>query len=199
MKKQFAIAGLLMSFFCSISAGADTAASKSDSCATGQDLAPIKQVGMYLDGYHTYKSEEKLAANSQNQIRTAHYCKQVNPDLFQCLIYESNGPNARCIGVEYVITDKLFKTLAADEQKLWHDHESEVDTGLLILPGLPADKQKEILGVLRSTHGKTWQTWSNLADQVPLGSPSLMWNVNPEKINATTKKSVAERTTNPSF
>jgi hypothetical protein len=169
------------------------------SCGTGQDLVPIKQVGMYLDGYHTYKKEEHLDGEKQKQIRTAHYCKQVNPDMYQCLIYDGNNPNAKVIGIEYVITDKLFKTLPAGEQKYWHAHDTEVDTGLLILPGLPEEKQKEILGVLHSTHGKTWQVWPNLSDAVPLGEPALMWNVDPSKISSTTKQSVAARKTDPTF
>lgn len=195
MKKQLVLASILM--MCSL-AGA-SAHEEKDSCTTGQDLAPIKQVGMYLDGYHTYKSEEKLSADKQQQIRTAHYCMQINPDLFQCLIYDGNTDKAKCIGVEYVITDKGFQTLSAEEQKNWHPHDAEVDTGLLILPGLPEAKQKEILAVLRSTHGKTWQVWPNLADQFPLGSPALMWSVDPNKISEATKKSAATRATSPSF
>jgi hypothetical protein len=34
---------------------------------------------------------------------------------------------------------------------------------------------------------------------VPLGEPVLMWNVSPEKISSTTKKSVAARTVDPTF
>lgn len=198
MKKQLALVGILMVSLCSVSSVRAEDTTK-DSCSTGQDLAPIKQVGMYLDGYHTYKNEENLSSENQKQIRTAHYCKQVNPDMFQCLIYDGNGANAKCIGVEYVITDTLFKTLTASEQKYWHNHDTEVDTGLLVLPGLPQEKQKEILGDLRTTHGKTWQVWPNLADRVPLGEPVLMWNVDPSKISSTTKRSVATRQTDPTF
>ncbi len=164
-----------------------------------QDLTPPNQVEMYLDGYHSYKKEASLPAKHQRQIRSAHYCKQVSPDLFQCLIYDGNGKGARVIGIEYVITDKLYKTLPAKEQKYWHAHDGEVDSGLLTMPGLPAEKQKEILTSLRSTHGKTWQVWNNLEDTVPLGEPALMWNVDPSKISSATKRSIVERSTNPTF
>ena len=162
--------------------------------ASSQELMPVAQIGMYLDGYHVKKSESKNEADRQKQIRTAHYCKQVNADLFQCLLYHGNGKEARLIGVEYVITDKLFKSLSEKEQSLWHPHDSEVDSGLLTLPGLTKEKQKEILATLRSTHGKTWQVWPDLSEEVPLGEPVLMWNVEPGKINQATKKSVDERT-----
>lgn len=171
-------------------------------CSGGaQDLSttPPHQIGMYLDGYHSYRTEKDLGADTQRQIRTAHFCKQVNPDLYQCLIYDGNDKDARCIGVEYVITDKLYQSLPAEEKKYWHNHDGEVDSGLLILPGMPKESQKPILQVLRSTWGKTWQTWNNLDDKVPLGEPALMWNLDPNKISESTKKSVGVREINPTF
>jgi hypothetical protein len=198
MKKQFLLSGILLASLCSFAPSQADEANK-NSCATGQDLLPIKQIGMYLDGYHTYKKEVGLDTEKQKQIRTAHYCKQVNPDLFQCLIYDSNKPDAKIIGVEYVITDEAFKKLPADEQKYWHPHDGEVDSGLLSMPGLPKDKQKEILGVLHSTHGKTWQVWPDLSTSMPLGEPELMWNVDTNKISDATKKSVAARETDYAF
>jgi hypothetical protein len=36
------------------------------------------------------------------------------------LIFDSNEENARLIGVEYVVSERLFKTLPEDEKKLWH-------------------------------------------------------------------------------
>lgn len=29
-------------------------------------------------------------------------------------------------GIEYIISDRIFETLPAEEQKLWHSHEYEV-------------------------------------------------------------------------
>lgn len=198
MRKQHAVIGIIVSCLFSISSSR-AEESATNACTTGQKLVPINQVGMYLDGYHTYKHEAHLPGEKQQQIRTAHYCKQVNPDLFQCLLYDSNKPDAKVIGIEYVITDKLFKTLPASEQKLWHPHDSEVDTGLLVMPGMPADKEKETLTFLRTTHGKTWQVWPNLADKVPLGDPVLMWNVDPDKISSATKQSSIARKADPTF
>jgi len=44
----------------------------------------------------------------------------------QCLIYDSPEKGARLIGVEYMITPKLYDTLDQEEKKLWHSHEYEV-------------------------------------------------------------------------
>jgi hypothetical protein len=170
-------------------------------CPAIQDLSqtPPHQIGMYLDGYHTYRNEANLTGDQQRQIRSAHFCKQVSPDLYQCVIYSGNNKDARVIGIEYVITPKLYQTLSDTEKKLWHAHDGEVDTGLLILPGMEKDKQKEVLTALRGTYGKTWHTWTNLEGAVPLGEPALMWNVDPKKISTETKKSVAARAVDPTF
>jgi hypothetical protein len=36
------------------------------------------------------------------------------------LIFDSNEENARLIGVEYVVSERLFKGLPEEEKKLWH-------------------------------------------------------------------------------
>ena len=35
---------------------------------------------------------------------------------------------------EYMISPKLYETLDAEEQKLWHSHVFEVKSGMLIMP-----------------------------------------------------------------
>src|SRR3974390_2686825 len=79
------------------------AAPNMDCSKATQDLSqtPPQQIGMYLDGFHSYRREAGLSSEKQKQIRTAHFCKQVNPDLYQCLIYDGNTKDARVIGVEY--------------------------------------------------------------------------------------------------
>ena len=36
-------------------------------------------------------------------------------------------------GIEYVIAEKLFENLPADEKKYWHSHKHEVESGMLKL------------------------------------------------------------------
>lgn len=45
----------------------------------------------------------------------------------QCIIYDSNKSDAKLIGIEYIISRKLFDTLPMEERKYWHSHEFEVD------------------------------------------------------------------------
>lgn len=55
-------------------------------------------------------------------------------DVRQCILYDSPNPGARLIGIEYMITPKLYETLEPEERKLWHSHVFEVKSGMLIMP-----------------------------------------------------------------
>lgn len=63
------------------------------------------------------------------------FAKRLWSDVRQCLIYDTPESNARLIGVEYMISGTLYKTLDADERKFWHSHVFKVKSGMLILPG----------------------------------------------------------------
>lgn len=103
-------------------------------------------------------------------------------DVRQCLIYDTPEPNARLIGVEYMITPELYKTLDAEERALWHSHVFEVKSGMLIMPGPAAlpnaawevaetKEMEQIIGL----YGKTYHFWQvDRGDQLPLGKPELM-------------------------
>ncbi|RIV21605.1 DUF1264 domain-containing protein [Fibrisoma montanum] len=134
-----------------------------------QDKSPIRKLNMYLDGFHFYNGH--LAG----QMEAHHYCAKLNEDLTQCVIYDGNGDSAKIMGVEYIISEKLFKTLPADEKKLWHSHRYEVKSGELIAPGLPDVAEHELMEQIVTTYGKTWHTWHTDQDiRLPLGSPALM-------------------------
>jgi len=77
------------------------------------------------------------AHDMNRQVEAHHYCTHYNQDVRQCLIYDSPEKNARLIGVEYIVSEKLFQGLPDEEKKLWHTHEYEVKGGILFLPGVP--------------------------------------------------------------
>ncbi len=66
-----------------------------------------------------------------------HYCMHYNQDMRQCAIFDSPEVDARLIGVEYIIFEKLFDTLSDEEKKLWHSHDYEVKGGILFMLGVP--------------------------------------------------------------
>ena len=100
----------------------------------------------------------------------------------QCILYDSPEPNARLIGIEYMISPKLYETLPEDERKLWHSHVFEVKSGMLIMPK-PAlapeavwevAENKEMEKVVQ-IYGKVYHLWqTDRGDALPLGEPQLM-------------------------
>ena len=199
MKKQLVMASLatLVSMV-PMAANAEMDMKHSDGAAPAQELVPPHSVEMYLDGFHNYKTESHLPPAKQSQIRVSHYCHHVSPDLIQCLIYNGNGKDAKVIGIEYVIPEKVYATLPAKEKQYWHAHTGEVESGMLALPGMATQAEKDTLAFVKTTYGKTWHVWRP-EDKLPLGEPALMWPVDPDKMNEATKQSLAQRKLNPAF
>ncbi|HAA27679.1 MAG TPA: DUF1264 domain-containing protein [Cyanobacteria bacterium UBA8553] len=135
-----------------------------------QTQAPIDAINVYVDGLHFHNGD------MNRQVEAHHYCSVINEEFIQCTIYDSNGKNARLMGIEYIISEKSFQTLPQEEKKLWHSHVHEVKSGQLIAPGIPEVAEHELMKKLISTYGKTWHTWNveqpNMS--LPLGSPALM-------------------------
>ena len=103
--------------------------------------------------------------------------KESDWGVHQCVIFDKSGPGARILGVEYIITDELYKALPAGEKKYYHPHSYEITSGLLIAPGLGAEDEKKLMAGVLTTWGKTWHTWPDPMTAVPMGEPLLMWAV----------------------
>lgn len=134
-----------------------------------QGEGPINAIHAHVCGFHFYADDMK------RQVRAHHYCSHKNEEVLQCVIYDSHDKNARLIGIEYIISEALFKTLPAEEKKLWHSHKFEVMSGQLIAPGIPNIAENELMQKLVTTYGKTWHTWQiDRGDKLPYGLPKLM-------------------------
>jgi hypothetical protein len=134
-----------------------------------QQKGPLKKINAYLDGFHFYNG------NQHAQMEAHHYVSQLNEDVHQAIIYDGNGEDAKLMGVEYIISEKLFKTLDNEEKKLWHSHHYEVKSGELIAPGIPDIAEHQLMEKLVSTYGKTIHTWhTDQKRNLPLGSPMIM-------------------------
>lgn len=143
-----------------------------------QRATPLRGFDAYVVGFHPAKDDPAM------QMEAHHFCRQVNDDLIQCVLFDGNR-DANLIGVEYIISERLHATLPEEEQAYWHPHNYEILSGTLIAPGLPAVAEKALMRVLLNSYGKTWHTWHTgrhdrpgEADQVPLGDPTLMWSFN---------------------
>jgi hypothetical protein len=85
-----------------------------------QAQPPIGAINAYLDGFHFYNGR------MQSQMEAHHYCAILNEDVIQCVIYDGNVKDAKLMGVEYIVSEKLFAGLPAAEKPLWHSHVHEV-------------------------------------------------------------------------
>ena len=133
------------------------------------EMNPVRSIHAHLCGFHFYSGDPTRA------LRAEHYCSHLNPEVFQCVLYDSDRPDARLIGVEYIISEAQFNALPAAEKKLWHSHRYEVMSGQLVAPGVTAPEEHALMQDLVNTYGKTWQLWqSDRGDELPLGLPQLM-------------------------
>jgi hypothetical protein len=143
----------------------------------GSVKAPIEEVmhcPLAFAGVHLMKD---LPEHSQVAY---HYCKPVSPEVNQCVLYDGTGPDAKLIGIEYLVSDALYQKMPADEKVYWHDHKYEVDAGLLKSLTQSGEDEKKTLGAVRTLWGKVFHTWSS-GKTYPTGPPRLFWSVTGEE------------------
>ena len=141
-----------------------------------QNFDPPKQLCAHLNAFHAY------ANNPSQYVETNHYCAHVNEDVRQCILYDGPGPNARLIGVEYMVKPHIYEKLDVEERKLWHSHVFEVKSGMLVLPtptGMPNAAwevaETEEMKAVVELYGKVYHFWQvDKGHELPLGEPQLM-------------------------
>jgi hypothetical protein len=133
-----------------------------------QPKYPLDAMSTFLNGFHFY------ADDMGRQVEACHFCIHLRHDLHQCVIFDANKPDARLIGIEYIIPAERFRALPEDEKRLWHSHHYEVKSGELIAPGIPELAEHAYFKDLVSTYGKTFHTWQVDRDDFPYGIPQLM-------------------------
>lgn len=142
-----------------------------------QASTPLKPFDIHLVGFHPMKE------NPEKQMEAHHYCHQMNEDFAQCTLFDSSGVNARLNGIEYIISEKLFDLLPAEERSSWHPHNAEILSGQLVAPGIPAPAEKALMRQKMNSYGKTWHVWNTghegiAPDQLPIGPAMLAWSFN---------------------
>ncbi|CDO96901.1 unnamed protein product [Coffea canephora] len=141
-----------------------------------QSLKPIKQMSQHACTFALYSHD------MNRQIETHHYVTRINQDFLQCAVYDSDDSRGCLIGVEYIISDRLFENLDPEEQKLWHSHAYEIKSGLWVSPRVPELVVRPELENLAKAYGKFWCTWqTDRGDKLPLGPPALM--MSPQPVN----------------
>jgi hypothetical protein len=143
-----------------------------------QNLGPIRALDHYLNGFHVMKDDPSL------HMEAHHYCRGMNEEFTQCVIFDGNTEESNLIGLEYIISERLFSLLSEDEKSRWHPHNYEILSGQLVLPGVPEAAEKAALEKKLNSYGKTWHVWDTghaghpAAHQLPVGQPLLAWSYN---------------------
>jgi len=99
-----------------------------------------------------------------------HYCKQIKPEIMQCMIFMSTDPNAELVEIEYFIDKKLARTNVTLEQwnKHFHDHTEEIASGRLRVLDVTPEKAEAITRAASKTDGIIFHLWPDGA-RVPNG------------------------------
>ena len=142
-----------------------------------QSESPLKPMHVYLSGFHAMKNDPA------HQMSAHHYCSQVNEDFAQCALFDGTTQKANLTGIEYIISERLFKQLPEQERQYWHPHNYEILSGQLVAPGLPGVAEKALMKGKMNSYGKTWHVWNTgdttkKGDPLPYGDPALAWSFN---------------------
>src|SRR5690606_21085663 len=81
--------------------------------------APPDAMNIYLVGFHPMKHDPV------HQMEAHHFCRQMNEDFAQCALFDGNTLDANLTGIEYIISERLFKSLSRSERQYWHPHNGE--------------------------------------------------------------------------
>lgn len=154
-----------------------------------QNMSPVSGFDYYLNGFHVMKDHPAL------HMEAHHYCRDLNDEFTQCVIFDGSTSDSNLVGIEYIISENLFVSLPEDEKRSWHPHNYEILSGQLVMPGIGAIAEKAALQKKLNSYGKTWHIWDTghfgrpAANTLPVGQPMLAWSYNrdgeaPEKMLA---------------
>lgn len=108
-----------------------------------------------------------------------HYCKPINADIIQCILFESTDENARMTEVEYMVSKKLARSVIPEWSHLqnWHDHKQEIETGrVAILNPTDPKEQKGLAEYVSDTDGIIFHLWPKGAP-IPDGSVMIAQSI----------------------
>ena len=145
----------------------------------GKGGGPLGEKHLHFCGIHMAKSDQK------KQFITQHYCaghpRGEAGAVFQCVLFDGTGADAKLVGVEYIISNEAYQKLSESEKPYWHAHTYEVLGGGLIAPGMDPAEEKKFMKAILTTWGKAWHTWPDTTKDIPVGEPLLIWSLMGDK------------------
>ena len=100
-----------------------------------------------------------------------HYCKPVSPEVFECLIYDTDAPNALMVQVEYFIAKSVSRPNVSLKRwnKYYHDHALEIASGRVKVLDRSDEEAKKIAEAAAQTDGIIFHLWWPHGAKAPNG------------------------------
>lgn len=110
---------------------------------TSLRISRLRVCLILLSFAETWISHDYQSYDRTRHVHAHHYCTHLSPDFHQCVIYDSDERDAKLIGIEYIVSEKVhlgfvvsqdlsqspvqvFETFPMEEKKFWHSHKYEV-------------------------------------------------------------------------
>jgi hypothetical protein len=133
-----------------------------------QSKSPIKAFKEHL------VSLSFISGDPKKQFILHHYINAFNDEFAQALLYDGDRADSKLVGIQYIISEKVFMTLPENEKSMWHSLHYMVKSGLLLAPSLPSLAEKPLMNRLSTSYGKTFMFWDTTRSTLPTGIPQLM-------------------------
>jgi mannose-6-phosphate isomerase-like protein (cupin superfamily) len=143
----------------------------------------------------TLHIDAKKHINDAPDFIVHHYCKTLDAQYIQCLLFDGDEPNAHVIGTETIISPEVYAQLPEEERASWHYHKDEIPLVDAKLPRLSDEEIAKVVAALENTYGRVVIFWKP-GDIAPLGVPSV---TNPQSHHAGALREVFIKATDFSF
>lgn len=116
--------------------------------------------------------DAKMHFPGKAEMIAHHYCKQVS-GMWECLLFDSDNPDARLVGTEVVVDTPTYTSFTQVEKGNWHYHKTEIPKVEATLPDLSAEEAAKVVAMLEETYGKIYLLWDPSLGNQPVGNPSV--------------------------
>jgi hypothetical protein len=136
------------------------------------ETTPVAVGQMPSEGFALHV-DAKLHFPGDPEFIAHHYCKPVRSGMIECLLFDSDAPDAHVVGIEVIVDKATYDGFDAEEQQFWHYHRAELPMVSATLPDLSEEEAAAIVESLQETYGKLYILWDPSLGNLPVGQPSI--------------------------
>jgi hypothetical protein len=140
-----------------------------------QNLDPVKSFNQHLASIYF------VSGDPSNQILLHSYLNSFNEEFGHALLYDGEKADSRLVGIQYIISERVFVKMPEEEKKMWHSFYFMIKHGLILAPSMPAMAEKPLMLRLSSCYGKTFLFWNTSQHLLPFGVPQLLMSFTSEE------------------